>query len=289
MFLACAQQVADPVERVALAAAVPVHLLLHAASHVVDDLGAKLHDVERVEDRAGVFELVIDGVLEAAERVERRDLHPVAERRAAIVQPRPVRLAGPARDEIEQPRPRAAVDVAGEVDHAGELLRPAPAGADRPRGDVVPDVLVHAQHGHVIEPCRVGLGSFQQRPDRVPDGPPARAQLPPDAVDRGVLPADLLDRPPCRPPRQLRPRRCDRLILFQEGHDHAGRFGAAPAALAPAQPDRSTHRRRIHQRHRRAAVTDREHAAARAADRARRRLDRHGQRVAPAALDRDRS
>ena len=35
----------------------------------------------------GVFELVIDRVLAALERVQRRDLDPVAERLAALVQP----------------------------------------------------------------------------------------------------------------------------------------------------------------------------------------------------------
>ncbi len=168
VFLACAQQVADPVERVALAAPVAMDLLLHAASHVVDDLGPELHDAERVEHCAGVFELVVDGVFIAAKGVERRDLHPGPERRPALVQPRPVRLAGAARDQIQQPRAGAAVDVAGEVDHAGELLRATPAGIDRSGQDVMPDMFVDAQHGHVVEPCRVCPGCFQQRPDRGP-------------------------------------------------------------------------------------------------------------------------
>jgi hypothetical protein len=43
--------------------------------------GGELDDVERVEDGAGVFELVIDGVLVPVERVQRGDLHCLSGRR----------------------------------------------------------------------------------------------------------------------------------------------------------------------------------------------------------------
>jgi hypothetical protein len=46
---------------------VAVDRLLHAASCLVDDLAAELHDVERVKHRDRVFELVVDGVLVAME------------------------------------------------------------------------------------------------------------------------------------------------------------------------------------------------------------------------------
>jgi len=57
VFLACSQQVADPVERVALAAPVAMDLLLHAASHVVVDLpypAPQLVAVDRHLDAHGV-------------------------------------------------------------------------------------------------------------------------------------------------------------------------------------------------------------------------------------------
>lgn len=63
-----AEDGADALERVAFAAAVPEGVLLDAAADLVDDLGADLDDVERVEDGGGVLELVVDGVLVAVER-----------------------------------------------------------------------------------------------------------------------------------------------------------------------------------------------------------------------------
>ena len=68
---AVAQQPADLVERVVLVAAPAERLLLDAAADLVDDLGAELDDVEGVEDRDRVGQLVADGVGVAAERVER--------------------------------------------------------------------------------------------------------------------------------------------------------------------------------------------------------------------------
>ena len=51
VLLACAQDVPDSVERVVLAAAVTVDVLLDPAVGLVDDLRGELDDVERVKDR----------------------------------------------------------------------------------------------------------------------------------------------------------------------------------------------------------------------------------------------
>ena len=64
----------DTVERVTLAATVPEGLLLDPASALIDSSGAELHDMEGVEDRDGVLQLVIDRVLVPVERVEGSDL-----------------------------------------------------------------------------------------------------------------------------------------------------------------------------------------------------------------------
>jgi len=51
VFLAGAQDVADPIQRVGLAASVAVDLLLDAAADLIDPRRAQFHDVERVDDR----------------------------------------------------------------------------------------------------------------------------------------------------------------------------------------------------------------------------------------------
>ena len=70
----------------------------HGYKNAIDD---QLEDARAVLDAFHVVKLatkVVDGVLVAVERVERRDLDPVSELGPAIVQPGTVRLAGAARD-----------------------------------------------------------------------------------------------------------------------------------------------------------------------------------------------
>jgi len=88
-----AQDVADPVERVVLAAAVAVDGLLDPATDLVECGRAEFDDVEGVEHRYGILELVVDGVLVTMERVQRGDLNPLAERVVAVSKPRLVGLA----------------------------------------------------------------------------------------------------------------------------------------------------------------------------------------------------
>ena len=97
-----AEDVADAVERVALAAAVAQGVALDAAADVINGLGAEFDSVERVQDGDGVFELVGDRVAVSGERVQRRDLDPAAEGVIALGKPVRVRLRGPARDQVEQ-------------------------------------------------------------------------------------------------------------------------------------------------------------------------------------------
>ncbi|GAB3757590.1 hypothetical protein GCM10027599_23900 [Yimella radicis] len=95
------EDVPDPVQRVVLTASVPVEFLLDAAADLIDHVGGEFDDVERVQHRAGVVELVIDGVLVSVERVQGRDLHSVTKVFAAVGEPVGVHLPGPARDEVE--------------------------------------------------------------------------------------------------------------------------------------------------------------------------------------------
>jgi hypothetical protein len=67
VFSSAAEQPADLVQRVVLVAAPAQGVLLDPAPYFVDDLGAELDQVERVEHRDGVRELVADRVREATE------------------------------------------------------------------------------------------------------------------------------------------------------------------------------------------------------------------------------
>ena len=81
MLVAGQQRPADPVERVVLVAAAVQGVLLDPAADLVDDLGPELHDMEGVEDRDRVGQLVADRVGVAAERpaslVELRGFEPL--------------------------------------------------------------------------------------------------------------------------------------------------------------------------------------------------------------------
>jgi hypothetical protein len=62
---AVAKQAADLVERVVLVAAMTKRVLLDAATYLVEDLGAEANDMEGVEYRDRVAELVADRVVES--------------------------------------------------------------------------------------------------------------------------------------------------------------------------------------------------------------------------------
>lgn len=64
-----AEDVADPVERISLAAAMAEGVLLDAATDVINRGGAELDNVERVQHRGRVVEFVVEGLLVAGERV----------------------------------------------------------------------------------------------------------------------------------------------------------------------------------------------------------------------------
>ena len=144
----------------------------------------------------------------------------------------------------------------------------------------MPDVLVDAEHLDTCEAGRVGVRGSQERSDRLPDRAPAGAELAAEAVDGGVLAAQLVDRPPAGAGRELGPRGGDPFVLLDERGDRAGRLGADPAPLAPADPHRSSHRRRVDQAHLEPAMTARDDAAGPAAHHTRRGLHRHCQGAA---------
>ena len=78
VFHAVAEQPADLVQRVVFVASVAEGVLLHPAADLVDDLSPEPDDMEGVEDRHRVGQLVTDRVGIAAERIQAR---PVRRRR----------------------------------------------------------------------------------------------------------------------------------------------------------------------------------------------------------------
>lgn len=223
-----AEDVPDPVQGVAGPAAVAVDLLLDAAADFIDSPAGESDHMKGVEHCGGVGEFVVDGVLVAPERIQRGDFHPSLERLAALVEPRLVHRARAARHEVQQSRVDASVLVTGQVDHAGEFLRAAPAGAD-----VVPQVLIHAEGGHAREPRLIGGGTGQDRLDAGPHRSPGGAQLAGQPGDAGVLASDLFGRPAAGPGGEHRAGLGDLLVLLGEHPHRTRRLGTRPGALAP--------------------------------------------------------
>jgi len=167
-----AQDGLDSVERVAFPSTMPERLLLDASPHLVDRACSELDDMERIEHRGRVIELLIDRGLVSRERVESCDLDTVTERRAAALQPARVGLPRPARHEVQQTRMRDAVLVASEVDHPRQLLRAALT-----RVDVMPDVFVDTERPHAGEAGLVACKAFEDGPDGAPERLPCRSHL----------------------------------------------------------------------------------------------------------------
>lgn len=125
------------------------------------------------------------------------------------------------------------METTGQIDHAGEVLRAAPA-----RVTVVPDVLVDAQDLHALEPGRIACGLNQDGLDLGPERVPSGAELPGQTLDRRSLGPELADRPPDRARAQQPPRSADLGVLLDERDHRADVLEADPAALAPPNPHR---------------------------------------------------
>ena len=106
-----AQEVLDPVERVALAPAVPRGGLLDPAADLVDALGAQGDDVEDVEHGGGLGQLLIDRGVVSLERAEGGDTDAGGEVFAAGRQPVGVGGPRPPLDQVEQTCPDLPVLV----------------------------------------------------------------------------------------------------------------------------------------------------------------------------------
>ena len=153
------------------------------------------------------------------------------ERVTALDEPVLVRRTGAAGTQVEQPSPAVSVRIPGQVDHPGQLPW---VHALRSRSAWSTCDATHAHQPQGSRPPRSGTGRHQRPATRVGSTltPCATsAELASDRVDRGVLAADLLDRPPARPRRQHHPGCGDLFVLLHERPDLAGGSGQSQRRL----------------------------------------------------------
>ena len=120
-----AEQAADLVERVVFVPSVAEGVLLDAAADLVDDLCPEANDVEGVEGRDRVGQLVTDSVRIATEPIQRGLFDGGGESVGLVLQPRVV--GGSGATTASKPGVEASVLVPGQIDHD----RHRPIGADR--------------------------------------------------------------------------------------------------------------------------------------------------------------
>lgn len=187
-------------------------VLLNAAADVVDDRRAQAHDMERVQNRDAVGQLVPDGVGVAPERVQRGVVDAGDELLGLLLQPAGVGGPGPARHDVQEPGVQVSVVVPGQVHHRGH--RPV-LGADPGRA---PDVLVHTQHAHPGQPGGVRQASLGLGLDGVPAGVPVHSEVTGQGRDGGVIVLERIDGPGHRSGCQLGADREEVVLLAERGH-----------------------------------------------------------------------
>ena len=135
--------------------------------------------------------------------------------------------------------------------------------------------IIDPERDHTTQTGLIVSQRLEQRADRAPQRLPRRPQLPGQARDRGVLAAQLADRPGHRPARQ-RPARADQVrALLDEHTDRAPGVRAPPGPLPP--PDRHRdHPGHVAQHSQPPPTPHSDDPAPWAAHQLRRRRDRHG-------------
>ena len=161
----------------------------------VDDLGSEANDVEGVEDRDRVGQLVTDSVRRATERIQRGLFDGGGESVGLVLQPRLVGGSGAADDRVEKPGVEASVLVTGQIDH--DCHRPI--GADPRRS---PYVLIDPQGPHSGKAFGHGNPGLGLGLDRGPGGVPGDAEMTGQRRHRGVVIAERIGGPPDRSHRQ---------------------------------------------------------------------------------------
>jgi hypothetical protein len=138
---------AGAVERVVLAAALSVQVLLDAAPAPVERVAVEADDVGGVHHRRRCRRLFGGGGLESGEPVHRDDLQPVAPGLRPVREPHRDRQLGAAFDHCQQPRRAGPVPDRRQVDDDRDELVAA-AG-------VPPHVLIDADDPDPVEASRV--------------------------------------------------------------------------------------------------------------------------------------
>ncbi|HSK90823.1 MAG TPA: hypothetical protein VK875_05890 [Euzebyales bacterium] len=241
------EQLADPVQRVAGAAAVAHRVLLHAAADLVHTLVGQSHDMPVVDQQGGVAQVDAHRSRVAAVGVERDDADAGQPRRVTAGQPARHRPRGAVLHDIEQP-------TGGGVDQPGHEQR----GMLPVRGQ--PGGLIDTQVGHAGQPSRVVDQRSSVVLDRAHGRVPPDAVLPGDLGDRRAITADPAAHRLLRAVGQHRPRR-DPRVLLGPGPGRTPALGAPPAAFAPPQPHEPVERRDISHQRVPAALGPRPHAA----------------------------
>ena len=124
-------------------------------------LRGQLDDVERVQDGPGVVELVIDGVLVPAERVQGGDLHPGPEGLAPIDQPASC-TPFPERPGTRSSRRAQVRPCASRVRSTSPITSFGPRPPGSPGRHVVPLVLIDSEDPDALETRRVDVRGLQQ-------------------------------------------------------------------------------------------------------------------------------
>ena len=109
------QQLADPIQRVGLAATVAERLVLHPAADLIDAAVADPHDVERVSDTAGVIEVRGQPGTERLGQIGGHHLDPRQPGRVGVGGPSPQVSSAVAFDHVDHDVP-LEIDQPGRVD-----------------------------------------------------------------------------------------------------------------------------------------------------------------------------
>ena len=215
-------QLADPIERVGLAASMPAGLVLHAAAGLVEHEVGEFHHVERIGDLDGVREHRVEHRPIRSRQIQRRPLDRLAPLDGLLSEPRARRCGVSTRHDVEEL-------AAGDVDDLG-------------RPTAVSEAAEPAEQ-HLIEPHSGGgadaVGVVDQRSavrnDGIHHGVPVAAEIGRNFRHGAAVVADLERRPPTGTIGDRSALLSDAFVGLDEGHNLTRHVRASPPLLRPDQ------------------------------------------------------